>query len=117
MGEDQGSSRTRFLVEGVVIVVSILLAFGIEAGWQRLQEADRTERALTNLEAALVESVMLVDSAASRIAPSRELLSDFLAADPDALVELPSETAAETLRSIHRPAGVVRLHGHRRLES
>jgi len=32
----------RVLVEGVVIVGSILLAFGIEAGWQRLES--RSER-------------------------------------------------------------------------
>jgi len=31
----------RVFVEGVVIVVSILLAFGLQAWWDRVQEAER----------------------------------------------------------------------------
>ena len=39
----------RVLAEGTAIVVSILLAFGIQAGWERRQEGDDASRALEAL--------------------------------------------------------------------
>ncbi len=51
----RGKATTRFLTEAVVIVVSILLAFSIEAGWQdrgeRIREEQLKESLRTDVEA------------------------------------------------------------------
>ena len=51
----------RFLLEGVVIVGSILLAFGIEAWWAERQERAEEQRLLQNLHEEFVETRESVD--------------------------------------------------------
>ena len=46
----------RVFVEGVVIVVSILLAFGIEAWWDGVQEREEVRRDLVNVAQELTEN-------------------------------------------------------------
>ena len=46
----------RFVIEGVVIVASILLAFGIEAWWAERQERQEEQRLLQNLHAEFAET-------------------------------------------------------------
>ena len=60
------------LVEGVVIVFSILLAFGIDAWWERRGEAAREREALAALaedfaaaDSVLALRVLAIDSAAT----------------------------------------------------
>ena len=45
----------RVFVEGVVIVGSILLAFGIQAWWDGLQEREEEREVLIGLEAEFVD--------------------------------------------------------------
>lgn len=52
----------RILVEGVVIVGSILLAFGIDAWWARKQQAAEEERVLTTLAAEFRTNSALLDA-------------------------------------------------------
>jgi predicted negative regulator of RcsB-dependent stress response len=42
-------STRRFLIEGTVIVVSILLAFGIDAGWESYQAGQEEQAVLQDL--------------------------------------------------------------------
>ena len=51
----------RFLLEGVVIVGSILLTFGIEAWWAERQERAEEQRLLQNLHEEFVETRESVD--------------------------------------------------------
>ena len=46
---------TRVFLEGVVIVGSILLAFGIQAWWDGLQEREEEQEILVGLEAEFVD--------------------------------------------------------------
>lgn len=48
---------SRLVVEGAVIVVSILLAFGVDAAWDRAQDAAAEQRALSDLRAELTENL------------------------------------------------------------
>jgi hypothetical protein len=51
----------RVFVEGVVIVGSILLAFGIDAWWEERQERVQEQEVLSSVRAELEENVGLVD--------------------------------------------------------
>ena len=53
----------RVFVEGTVIVVSILLAFGIDAWWQRQQDAERALEYVRALRADMQAAVLQLDSA------------------------------------------------------
>ncbi|MBT8402329.1 MAG: hypothetical protein KJP18_00650 [Gemmatimonadetes bacterium] len=59
----KGLPWARFLVEGLVIVVSILLAFFVDTSWERAQQRDRERDYLLALERefAAVESVLQGD--------------------------------------------------------
>jgi len=87
----------------VVIVVSILLAFGIEAWWQHAQESERTEAALQSLEAGLVLNLSLIDDEIRRLEPFQERLRFFLTAEVAEVNELPSDEVARILAAIERP--------------
>jgi hypothetical protein len=50
-------STRRFLIEGTVIVVSILLAFGIDAGWDSYQAAREEQAVLQDLHRDFSQSV------------------------------------------------------------
>ncbi len=64
----------RIFIEGTVIVCSILLAFGIEAGWDRMQRSMDERESLTllsrDLQAGLeqLEEFIAFSSGASRAA-------------------------------------------------
>ena len=51
----------RVLVEGVVIVASILLAFGIDAWWDRSQQRGQEQELLQGLESDFVSSLATLD--------------------------------------------------------
>jgi hypothetical protein len=79
MSDGFQSSWTRFAIEGVVIVVSILIAFGIDAFWQERQERLRTESHVKALQEEIGEAVIAVEVSQARregrIAVIRELLA------------------------------------------
>ena len=68
----------RVFVEGVVIVGSILLAFGIEAWWESAQEGAVVERQLTVLQVEMASNSSVLDRASSfqdrALAATRELV-------------------------------------------
>ena len=53
----------RILAEGVAIVVSILLAFGIQAWWEGRQEINREQRMLGALVAEFEENAEVLEEA------------------------------------------------------
>ena len=93
----------RFLIEGFVIVGSILLAFAIQAWWEESQESERLDRALENLEVALSQSLPLVDRQIARLEESREVLQDFLRATPEDLVGVSGDDARYVIGEVFRP--------------
>jgi len=79
MSDGFQSSWKSFVIEGVVIVVSILLAFGIDAFWQERQDRSRTESHLNALQEEIGEAVVSIERSQARreerIAVIRELLA------------------------------------------
>jgi len=71
----------RVLVEGVVIVGSILLAFGIEAWWDSIQERSAEEAHLVALESDLTESLRLMEVSDTGVANSRSSLRRLVETD------------------------------------
>ena len=62
-----GRPSTRLLVEGFVIVVSILLAFGIDAAWQERGERRSERLALQALHAEAVANRQLLETVVDRV--------------------------------------------------
>ncbi len=79
MSDSFQSSWKRFAIEGLVIVVSILLAFGIDAFWQERQDRIRTESHLNSLLEEIGEALTAVENSQARrdrrIGVIRELLA------------------------------------------
>jgi len=90
----------RFLAEGSIIVVSILLAFGVDAWWESRQQARRVEEALTNLEAAFVMNRTLLEEEVERLRTWREGLAVF---HEKSGTPVGTEAAQFALTAIHRP--------------
>jgi len=90
----------RFLVEGMVIVGSILLAFGIDAWWDRRGLYEDETQLLLALERDLERS----RAEASRVATGRERLLDrttvFLEASPQELAALSPDSAGVLFRGL-----------------
>jgi len=83
----------RVLVEGAIIVVSILLAFAIDAGWESSQEAAWRSEALSDLrreaesnEAAIGEFISLYQASVEA--------AERVYADPESLSALPNDSLA-----------------------
>jgi len=94
---------TRIALEGIVIVVSILLAFGIDAWWGRRQAAERFQETLVSLEAAFVENVEGIDEHLDRADAFRTQLETFFELSPGEASRLPPEGAHEVLTAVYRP--------------
>ena len=51
----------RITAEGIAIIVSILIAFAIDAWWDERKEEQEAHRALTAIKAELHENIELID--------------------------------------------------------
>lgn len=100
----------RVALEGVVIIASILLAFGIEAAWEQRKESARLQEALLGLEGVLSEQLVLIDQAAEAIEERERGLILLLTANADRPPELAPDALMLLLEGIHRPT-VFNLNG------
>lgn len=98
-----GKSWARLGLEGVLIVSSILLAFGIEAWWDGRQERARIETALRNLEAGFTEHLELIDAELRRMEPFEGRVEVYLGGPSAADRELEVGGYGLILEAIHRP--------------
>jgi len=94
----------RVFVEGVVIVSSILLAFGIEAWWSGRQDQALEKAHLEALREDLVESLHLLDDSTDRFDPTRSSLIALLGQD---LASQPVDTVASWIN-----VGLFALNGY-----
>ena len=94
---------SRLLFEGVVVVISILVAFAIDAWWDsrkaKLLEADF----LTRLEVAFEENAQLAESAVERGMEDSLLLEQFIQMTPAEAEQIPADQAWGFLRALWRP--------------
>ena len=79
MGTTESASRLKWLVEGLVIVVSILLAFGVDAWWDGAKEASARRALLhairTDLEVTRSVLAVSIESAEQLLARDQAFLS------------------------------------------
>lgn len=90
----------RVLVEGVVIVVSILLAFGIEAWWDGVQEQAAEQELLASLEQDMLNNRAEVEGVLDFHQRADDALRVFLSMTPEALGTLPEDSASSLLQSL-----------------
>jgi hypothetical protein len=93
----------RLVAEGIVVVLSILLAFAIDAWWDGRQAASKRLVALANLETALETSIEEIDRELMRVNRWQHRVLTFTQLDPDTLGSVPTDTAAVLLEAVARP--------------
>jgi hypothetical protein len=93
---EQKIAWKRPVIEGVVIVASILLAFGIEAWWNETQERAGEQQLLVVLERDMERSRSDLERVLSTNERTTEALRRFMALTPETLAGLPADSA-ETL--------------------
>jgi hypothetical protein len=93
----------RFLSEGAVIVLSILIAFWIDAWWGERQETIQ-ELALLDALAAEVESNRVaMDDFVERTETGLARIDGFFRADPESLRSLPADSTGPWIRAVFAP--------------
>ena len=89
--------RKRLAVEGVVIVSSILLAFGIEAWWDGSRERAEEQQLLTVLERDMERNRSDLERVLSTNERTTEAMRRFMALTPEALAGLSADSADSLL--------------------
>lgn len=94
----------RIAVEAVAIVVSILLAFAIEAWWAEEKERDVEHRTLQALRSDLIASNKELDRLLQNLASARTNFARFQSATPAELTKIDSEAIRPIVISLVTPA-------------
>ncbi len=104
MTEHQVIPWKRIAVQATAIVISILLAFAIDAWWAERQERELEHRTLEALRSDLEATNKELDRLLRGVATARANFSRFQSASPAELVELDSEEVRLTIVSLVTPA-------------
>ncbi len=83
----------RVFVEGVVIVGSILLAFGIEAWWDERQERREETELLLGLRQEFIENQVILGASLALVEEGVADLRRFVVLTPDQAAQIPSDSA------------------------
>jgi hypothetical protein len=87
----------RLLAEAVVVVASILLAFAIDAGWDRHQLIQEEREVLGGLESELEEGRLVIEATRVATTEARAHLHFFLEATPDDIAGIPASAVLERI--------------------
>jgi hypothetical protein len=93
----------RISAEGVAIVVSILLAFSIEAWWDERQELAEEREALESLYVEFKVNRDEVASVISILERAIKVVATLIELKQDEILELPAEAVAEMVDSMANP--------------
>ncbi len=99
----------RVFVEGVVIVGSILLAFGIEAWWDGLQERDEEQELLAGLHQEIASNYELLEAALRTVEEGTRRLRAFVQMDPDGVATIHADSVVVAIYNPMRRAYATRL--------
>jgi hypothetical protein len=99
---DQRLSWKRLFAEGVVILLSILAAFSIDAWWDVHQERQELQTALRSIEAGFAEHLSQIDARIEWASRDHLLLSNFIETDPLDAANIHPDSTWRTLQSIWR---------------
>jgi len=87
----------RILAEGFAIVVSILLAFGIQAWWEERQERIEEREILVGLRDELSEIRDVIDEDLRDAGSAQSLLRAFISMSPEEAARMPNDSAYFTV--------------------
>lgn len=104
MAEHQVIPWRRIGVQASAIVVSILLAFAIDAWWAEWQEQEIEHRTLEALRSDLVASNDELDRLLRGLVSARSNFARFQSASPEELAQFDADAVRETLVSLVTPA-------------
>jgi hypothetical protein len=104
MREPQTIPWKRIAVEATAIVISILLAFAIDAWWDEKKERDVEHRTLEALRSDLVASSEELDRLLEGLAAARTNFARFQAATPAELIKIDPEAVRPIVISLVTPA-------------
>jgi len=93
----------RLFLEGLVIVASILLAFGIDAWWDARQERERVEAALQSVADEVTQNRGEIERAAAANRRRVERLRWFIDAAPTDIASQPVDALLDAAFSVARP--------------
>lgn len=103
MGEKISSQYQRLAIEGVVIVVSILLAFAIDAMWEERQLRLEEEDALIALRADFTANLEQIDSIIEAHLLFRERVESMMRLSPEEVRALPQKKISEYMLALANP--------------
>ena len=104
-------SWRRVIVEGLVIVASILLAFAIDAAWDGRQERHREREVLLALEQVMVDTEGEVDRVLGREETGRAAFDAFIESTAEQLGVLSQDSAVAVLGPLVTHATLSPLNG------
>ena len=92
----------RLFAEGIAIVVSILLAFAIQAWWEELGERRAEAELIVNLSEAVETSRGQINARFDSRAADSAAVSVFFQADPSQLAAVPRDSASRLYAAMYR---------------
>lgn len=92
-------SWKKISIEGLVIVISILLAFAIEAYWQERQNQIEERELIINLRQDLLENQQRIVAQVATLETAEESLSEFLSLQPQSSQQSQGEVSFERILS------------------
>ena len=99
----QGEPDRRLLVEGVVIVLSILLAFAIDAAWEYRGDRSRERELLSSLAQEYRTNRTTLQQTIGFVEQDLELMRSFFSSDPANLVDLDHPSLGNFWAALYRP--------------
>ena len=94
----------RISVESIAIVLSILLAFWIDAWWDEYQARKEFQQVLAALESGFSENLGLIDTNITDANKDIEILKRFFETNPEDIDQFPEDQRSSTLTAMWRPA-------------
>ncbi|MCA8944432.1 MAG: hypothetical protein KDB80_17855 [Planctomycetes bacterium] len=103
MTTDQRTRRWRFVSEGTVIVVSILLAFGIDALWARHLLREEEAAALAALDTEFRANLEQIDRVVDYHKVARQRIATLVDSSPEAIRALSQTATSEIMSATANP--------------
>ena len=94
----------RIYVESIAIVLSILLAFWIDAWWGEYQARKEFQQVLAALESGFSENLGLIDTNITDANKDIEIVKRFFETNPEDIDQIPEDQRSSTLTAMWRPA-------------
>ena len=103
MPTPQNISWLRLSTEAAAIILSILVAFMIDAWWDDVQQRKHLETVLASLEAGFTENIALIDLNIDYVSTDRQRVQRFIDMTPGEAAKIPPEQTFGILEAIWRP--------------